>query len=381
MKRSVILALQYFTYFGILGLYLPYFTLYCHHIGFSAPEIGLLSANRMLATAFFPILWGTLADRTGRRKPLYISCTLLSAAVWLLFFTTDQFLPMFLIMTAYGFFHAPLIAFIETFTMESLSHTPSAYGRIRVWGSISFITFTLLFGAASERAPGQHLIRWIAAGSLVQSMVSFTIPPSAEARSRRFCPHAVITLFSGHMRLFLLAAFLMLVSHGTYYGFFSIHLETLGFSPTFIGAAWAVASVAEMGVMIGSRHLFYHIPLHRVLTGAFFVTLVRWLILWAAPSAAGIFVSQVLHAITYGAFHMATILYMDRYAPPGLKTIGQSTLNAVTFGLGMAAGFVINGLGYETLGGRMFLVSAGVALAGAGCMLLSNRQVPNMPAP
>ncbi|MCK7511327.1 MAG: MFS transporter [Desulfobacterales bacterium] len=59
----------------------------------------------------------------------------------------------------------------------------------------------------------------------------------------------------------------MLVSHGAYYGFFSIHLATLGYTGTFIGGAWALASAAEIVAMLYSEAIFKRFALERVLTG------------------------------------------------------------------------------------------------------------------
>ena len=66
------IRLQYFVYFGVLGIYLPYFNLYCYHLGFSGTEIGSLSAARSVVLVVFPLLWGALADRLRRRRLLYV---------------------------------------------------------------------------------------------------------------------------------------------------------------------------------------------------------------------------------------------------------------------------------------------------------------------
>jgi PPP family 3-phenylpropionic acid transporter len=182
--------------------------------------------------------------------------------------------------------------------------------------------------------------------------------------------------------VFLASAFLMLVSHGTYYGFFSIHLADLGFGGAFIGAAWALAASAEILVMIRSDVLFKRFSLKRVLLFSFAVAVLRWLMLAASDSAALILTAQVLHAVTYGAFHMASILYIDRLMPENAKTLGQALNNAVTYGLGMMVGFFANGFFYESLGAHvLFALSALTALSGglvfaAGCLRRGNGSLP-----
>jgi PPP family 3-phenylpropionic acid transporter len=157
----------------------------------------------------------------------------------------------------------------------------------------------------------------------------------------------------------------MLVSHGAYYGFFSIHLETLGYTGTFIGASWALASAAEILAMLYSEAIFNRFALERVLLASFAAAVLRWWILGAATSAAVILLSQVLHAMTYGAFHMASILYMDRLAPAGAKNLGQALNNALTYGLGLMVGFFLNGYLYGVTGSfGLFQVSALIAMTG-----------------
>jgi PPP family 3-phenylpropionic acid transporter len=165
--------------------------------------------------------------------------------------------------------------------------------------------------------------------------------------------------------LFLSSGFLMLVSHGAYYGFFSIHLENLGYSRTFIGLAWAVASLAEILIMVKSELIFKRYALEKVLVFSFAVAALRWILLYFARAPVLILSSQVLHAVTYGTFHIASILCIDRLAPKQAKTIGQAVNNAVQYGLGLMVGFFLNGFLYERIGSAaLFLMSAGIAIVG-----------------
>ena len=167
--------------------------------------------------------------------------------------------------------------------------------------------------------------------------------------------------------VFLFCGFLMLVSHGTYYAFFSIHLENLGLPSTFIGVAWAVAVAAEIIVMINSDRIFALLPLETVLLLSFAAAVLRWGLLYSCASPIVVLFSQMLHAGTYGTFHMASILYMDRLSPPQAKTLGQAANNAITYGLGLMVGFLLAGALFAPLGApRLFLFSAVLALVAGG---------------
>jgi PPP family 3-phenylpropionic acid transporter len=355
----------------VLGITLPYFNLYCYHIGLDGTQIGILSAIKSLLVIFSPVIWGTAADKYQIRRPLYIGCSIANSIVWAGYLFTEDFAWMFLITFISGIFFAPIISFLEAFTMDILGAEKKSYGRIRAWGSISFIVVVIGMGQLLDRYSVSVIIWLICIGAALQSLLSFMLPRVVIAKEK-FWVSQWKAFFNRQVLLFLLCAFMMLVSHGTYYGFFSIHLETLGFDKSFIGLCWGLASTAEILVMIGSRKLFRRFSLETVLILSFIVATVRWSLLYAFHSWWVILLTQVMHAATYGAFHMASILYVDQLAPKHNKTLGQAINNAVTYGLGLMVGFLINGFLYEhTDSSKLFLMSAATALF-AGILFFSH---------
>ena len=376
---KLVIGSQYFLYFGVLGIYLPFFNLYCYHLGFSGLNIGILSAVRSVALVVFPIMWGVLADHLDARRPIYILCSFCSALIWMQYLFTVDFGPMLIITILFGMFYAPIISFLEAFTMDILGEEKKSYGRIRVWGSISFIVVVLVLGKIIDLYSVEIIVVLILAGSLMFSLISTQIPAIQPIKKKRLAKGAG-SLLEGRVLVFLFCAFLMLVSHGAYYGFFSIHLENLEYGSTFIGLTWALASAAEILVMIRSDQIFRRFSLQSVLIFSFMVAALRWFVLCFAQSAAVILLSQVLHAVTYGTFHIASILYIDRLTPDKAKTLGQAANNAVSYGLGLMVGFFISGYLYETSGSfTLFLISSLIALSGGlffwGFYLVDRRRI------
>jgi PPP family 3-phenylpropionic acid transporter len=364
---------QYFIYFGVLGIFLPYFNLYCYNLGFSGLQIGVLSGLRSVAMVIFPLIWGMLADRLNLRRPIYILCNFVSTALWVMFLFTAEFWPMLIITAFYGMFYSPIISFLEAVTMDVLGAEKKSYGRIRAWGSISFIVMVLVLGKIIDLYSVDIILILILAGSLMLAAISAGIPAIQAPKKDLLTPGAG-SLLEKRVIVFLFCAFLMLVSHGAYYGFFSIHLANMGYGSTFIGITWALASTAEILVMIKSDKIFSRFSLENVLFFSFLVAAFRWMILFFAHSVTLILLSQILHAVTYGTFHMASILYIDRLAPEKAKTLGQAVNNALTYGLGLMVGFFVNGYVYEITGSfTLFLMSSLIALAGG--LLLKSHQL------
>jgi PPP family 3-phenylpropionic acid transporter len=370
---KLVIGSQYFLYFGVMGVFLPYFNLYCYHLKFSGFQIGVLSGIRSIALVLFPLVWAGLADRFNIRRPIYIFCSFISTAIWAFYLYTTDFWAMLLITVFYGIFYSPIISFLEAFTMDVLGTEKKSYGKMRGWGTIAFIMTVLLLGKVIDIYSIEIIIILIFFGSLAQALISIKIPDIQIKKQTSFSSNAKV-LLKRPVIVFLFCAFLMLVSHGTYYGFYSIHLENLGYGKTFIGVSWALASIAEIIVMIKSDIIFKRFSTDNVLFFSFMVAVLRWLGLFFTTSPVIILFLQILHAVTYGTFHVSSILYIDSLTPDEGKTLGQAVNNAVTYGLGLMVGFFINGYLFETLGTfTLFMISSFIALGGG--LLLKCSQI------
>jgi len=361
---KLVISTQYFVYFGVMGIFLPYFNLYCYHLGFNGLQIGALSALRSMAMIVFPLLWGVLADRYQKRRAIYIGCNLMSAIIWAFYLLSGDFWFMLTVTIFYGIFFAPIISFLEAFSMEVLGPEKNSYGKVRAWGSISFIVIVVGIGKLIDLYSIRIILVLILAGSALMAAISVRVPEVRRHQGKSFREQAVAFL-NRRVMVFLICGFLMLVSHGAYYGFFSIHLEKLGYGSTFIGGCWALGSIAEIGVMIASKRIFRRFSLVHVLFFSFVAAALRWLALYQVQSALLIIMTQVLHAFSYGTFHMASILYMDMLAPIENKTLGQAVNNAVSYGSGLMMGFLLSGYLYERMEtAGIFLISSLIAAAG-----------------
>lgn len=377
---KLIIGSQYFLYFSVMGIFLPYFNLYCYHLKFSGFQIGALSAIRSVGLILFSLAWGALADRFKIRRPIYISCNFVSTAIWAFYFYTTDFWAMLVITVFYGIFYSPIISFLEAFTMDVLGTEKKSYGRLRAWGTIAFISTVIVLGRIIDLYSIEVILLLIFAVSIAQAVISTKIPDIQIKEQTSFSVNVKV-LLSPRFVVFLFCAFLMLVSHGTYYGFYSIHLENLGYGNTFIGISWALASIAEILVMLKSNSIFKRFSLDNVLVFSFLVAALRWLGLFFAVSPAALLLLQLFHAVTYGTFHVASILYIDSLTPDETKTLGQAVNNATTYGLGLMVGFFINGYLFEITGlFKLFMISSLIALSG-GVFLKSSQVLSRRAAP
>ncbi|MGD9212549.1 MAG: MFS transporter, partial [Desulfobacteraceae bacterium] len=203
-SKKFVVSTQYFFYFGGMGAFLPYFTLYCYQIGFSGTQIGNLSAARQVAMIIFPMIWGVLADRFSARRSIFIFCSIASVAVWALLLITADFWWMLVILTIYGIFYAPLIPFIEAFTMDVLKGREKSYGRMRLWGSIAFISMVLGLGWGIDQFSIAIILSVILTTHILQALFSLGIPHIDSVNTIPF-KTGVQYLFHGRFVIFMIS--------------------------------------------------------------------------------------------------------------------------------------------------------------------------------
>ena len=92
----------YLVYFAVIGAFLPYWSLYLEDQGFDKRAIGILTALTMLTRMLAPMVWGWLADRSGRHMRWVRLATFMEAvACCLLLWRPDQLWQMGLLMLFY----------------------------------------------------------------------------------------------------------------------------------------------------------------------------------------------------------------------------------------------------------------------------------------
>jgi len=370
---KIVLSAQYFMFFGIMGIALPYFNLYCYHKKLSGLEIGIIGSSRSLLIILFSLIWGVLADRYQNRRFLYILCQFLGACFCTLYLFADSFVSILCVTIIVSIFYAPLISFMEAFTMDLVGDNKHAYGNIRLWGSIQFILMVLIVGELLNHFPYFIIIQMIVFGYFIQAFVAITVPPS-QKKKKKIKKTSLIVFKKKNLILYLASSFLMLVSHGTYYAFSSIHLELLGAKSNEIAIYWALGSIAEIFVMFNSNRIFKRFQVESVLLFSVIIAAIRWLLMFYTTKVWYIIIIQLLHAFTYGTFHIAGILYIDRCMSENTKTTGQAVNNAVSYGLGLMTGSFINGYLFEAVGTHhAFIFSAIVAVLAGGILLGMNK--------
>lgn len=366
MRAALALIAVYFGSFAALGVYLPYFNLYLLHLGFTPWQIGVVAAMPPLFKILVPAAFGLVADRTGHGRLLIIAASAATTLSFAGFLVSTTFVSVLVVMVAFAVAWAPVLPLVEATTLETLDRLKRFdYGRIRLWGSLGFIAATLLMGVWLKSAPSDRVILYgILGGFAAATAAACAIPATRlPALASPVSAHAVrgLRALSG----FYVACLLMQFSHGTYYGFFSIWLESRGWAPWSLGALWTASIVVEVAFMFWSARAMGRIGAEGLFVVAFAAAVARWGVMSASPGLVGLVFAQGLHALTFGAFHVAAVTLVHRTAPASLRSTGQTLYSSLAYGVGSAGGSLLNGALYAAWGAApLFGLSALAAFGG-----------------
>ena len=368
----------YLCYFALLGATAPFLGLYFEYLGFSPARIGELVAIPMLMRCVAPNLWGWLGDRSGKRLLIVrigAFCTLASLS---LIFISKSYAWLALVMALHAFFWHAVLPQLEVITLAHLREQAARYTQIRLWGSIGFILTVVGLGALFERF-SLELYPWLLWAIIASIALSSCWVPDARPQTSALETTAagfLAQLCQPGVLVFYLCVGLMQLSHGPYYTFITIHLEHLGYSRGVIGWLWALGVLAEIVLFIYIPRLLQWVSLGQVLVASFLLAAVRWLLLgFLADQPSVLLLAQLLHAATFGSFHAAAILFVQRSFGAEQQGQGQA-LYAALAGVGGAAGALYAGYSWGSLGPSWtFALASLAALAAAVIMAL---QLPKL---
>lgn len=342
----------YLFYFALLGATAPFFGLYFAHLGFSPERIGELLAIPMLMRCLAPNLWGWLGDATGRRLAIVrlgAVCTLLSFS---LIFVERSYAWLALVMALHAFFWHAVLPQFEVITLAHLREQASRYSQLRLWGSVGFILAVSGLGMLFERV-GMQAWPWSIVLIMAGIVLASVWVPNAQPETRQEAVGRggfVRQLRRPGVLPFFFCVALMQLSHGPYYTFMSIHLEALGYSRGVIGLLWSLGVLAEIALFMVMTRVLARFSLRAILAASFAIAVLRWLLLGnLADQLAVLLFAQLLHAATFGAFHVAAIHFIQRSFGARQQGQGQA-LYATLSGIGGALGALYAGHSWTLLG-------------------------------
>lgn len=377
------IALFFTALFLVAGTKLPYLPVWLDWRGLTKAEIATITA----APLFLRIIAGPViamaADWWGDRRAAIIVLALGSFGAVCLLGAAESFWPILGVTLLAAIATTGLMPLAETMAMNGVRHGGLDYGRMRLWGSLSFIVAGFVAGAAiGGFGPGSVL--WLLIGgaslTLAAALVMPADPGRTEPGGRRFsAAEAIAFASSPRFLVFIVAAGAVQASHAVFYTFGVIEWQRQGLSATWASVLWAVGVGVEVGLFAVSRTVIDRVGARGLIMAGAAAGVVRWTCMAFDPPLWGLVSLQALHGLTFGAAHLGALHFMGESVPPAQAGTAQALYASVTAGIGLGLATLLAGPLYSAWGGRSYLAMALLAAVGlsAGWVLGRMRHEKN----
>jgi PPP family 3-phenylpropionic acid transporter len=368
------LSLFYGAFFLAGGVQLPFWPVWLASRGLGPGEIGaLLAIGQWVKVAAVP-LTGGLADRSGDPRRVMLLLAVVCVAGYLFCIPAHGFATLTLLNALTVACLASILPIGEALALSFAAGGKLQYGRVRMWGTLSFILTTLLGGRMLE-GRGPDTILYLIIGLTALNLLSCAFLPRAATHLHDAQPGAWRRLLNLRNFVFLAALTLNTASHSVYYAFGSIHWQSQGFSNVTIAWLWAEGAMAEAVLFYFGAKAVERLGLAPLLVLGTSCGVLRWTVLAFTASLPVLLLVQLLHAGTIAAAGLAAMAYLSRDLPPRYDATGQAVFAAVNSAVGLGVFMLAAGVLYGAFGGLAYLAMAFLSALAAALALLLGRML------
>jgi PPP family 3-phenylpropionic acid transporter len=371
------LALFYGAIFGLLGAYLPFFTVWLKAVGIEASWIGIITAVPAVTRfTVLPLVTGLAERRQSLRNAIII--TAFATALGLTVVGTQH--QTFLVLVAFAAtccLWTPMAPLTDAYALRGVSHYGLNYGPLRLWGSVAFVVGALACGLLVDVIAPEHLIWVIAVVAGLSAMASLGLRPVDGLKKADVMQRGAGALLSdpGFLAIVLSSA-LIQGSHAAYYIFASIVWKQSGLGGLTIAGLWSLGVLAEIVLFALSPR--FTLPYAVLVVIGALSAVARWIITAQDPPIAILAVVQLAHGLTFGLTQVGTMGLLVHHVPGHVMARGQGYL-AACGGIVASSTSVLCGIVYARYGQGVYYVMAAMALSGAVLMWLARHRLADHP--
>lgn len=356
----------YFTcFFFIWGIFLPFWGTWLASKGVSPEQIGSLFSLGLVLRFVSNI--GLLPRLKTAKAPLQMVCYLtFSALICLVLLTYFQgWYALAAATLLLNFLMAPMVPLGDIIGTRLVKQININYGKVRLWGSVSFIIGSTCVGWAIGEF-GHDSILWLIIIAVFFNYVLSLIKLTPQLHEQNLASKSSGTGIFALMKqpeviYFILIMGLIQGSHAAYYSFSAIYWDSMGISEFNIALLWGIAVAAEVLLMRFNDRLFATWSIKQMCLLALIAGLIRWFVLSQTTNLAILMLVQTFHAFTFALAHLAAMRFIA-IQKEYLMVSYQTVYSGVALGLIMALLTFISGWLYQAQDGSVFMIMAAIML-------------------
>ncbi|MET0356156.1 MAG: MFS transporter, partial [Cellvibrio sp.] len=343
----------------VVGSLTPYWGVYLKSLGYSSKDVGVIGAIILGTRIIAPNFWGWLADKTQRRLRIIHLGSAMAFVCFTGVLIGQSYAWLVIVISCYTFFWHAVLPQFEVITLGYLQGQYQRYGQIRLWGSLGFMAAVVGLGWLFDFLSIKLLPIAILSFLVLIWLSSFSLKETSTTKHAESSTGFLQLVFHPAILSFLLASFLLQVSHGPYYTFYSLYLtENYGYSSTATGLLWALGVMAEVCIFILMPKILQRFDVRSLLLLTFAITAIRWLLIgYCAHWLWVLLFAQLLHAVSFGVAHAVSMEIVRTRFTGAHQGQGQALYSSFGFGAGGALGALIGAFVWDYSANMTFLIS------------------------
>lgn len=358
----------------ISGTQTPYLPVWLDWSGLSAREIAIVMAAPMFARVAVTPAIAFAADHFGDHRRFLIGLAWAGLAALIALTQSATFWPILVLTLLFALATSTIMPLTDTVAMSGVRAAGLDYGRMRLWGSLSFIVASFCGGWVVDRLGAGSAIWLVVAGGILTVAAAHGLArpiglgrlKAATTPPRIKIADAVGLLHSRVFLVFLLAVGAVQGAHAVFYTFGTLHWGAQGLSNAWAGALWAIGVMVEIALLAFSGAVVRRIgAIELIILGAG-ASVIRWVAMGFDPPLALLIPLQVLHGVTFGGTHIGAIYFMAKAVPEQYSGTAQALYASVTAGVALGGAMLLAGQLYAEHGGRAYWAMAVLAAIGLG---------------
>ncbi|MBJ3783873.1 MFS transporter [Devosia sediminis] len=376
-------SIYQFTVYLPGGVASVFLGIWLNEHGLPADQIGIINALPTLALLLLNMIVGRVADRADDWRTALIVISMVSALAPLPLYFVSEFWGILLVWCLCATSNGLVAPVIDAATVRMARRNGSDFGAIRAWATVGYIVGAGGLGLLLNLLGSAAFVSLYVAMVVLRAVLSFLLPrfraPSPKVTLADAAPDAVPSKLRDALQPWFvlpLLAFALVNSSNAIIGSFGALLwHENGIPSYFLGPLLGFAAVGEAVLMFAWRRFGGRVTARNMILAGAIAGLVRFTIMAFNPPVEVLFMTQLLHAFSFGMGYFGVVHFIANWTNEANAAEAQGFANMLNQAMAMTA-LVVFGVLVEFFGAQAFFYSTVTSLLAVCCVLLSLKLRP-----
>ena len=358
-----------------------YLTVFLQLIGFSATNIGIISAFNSGVGIVSQPFWGAMSDKLRSVKKVLILCIAVSSVAYAIIpFVSEMQLgrinAIFFFAPIVFFFQTPTMNLFDNFMVRSAAVNKLDYGAIRAFGALSYAAMGLILGFILP-STGIEVTFYASVLFIIPPLIMIGLSYGADSENGKKNLTFKEMRFGQIAKSYYLMAFIIFtvalrIPNVCAHTFLPYLVAAVGENTAQIGFITGFRAFVEVPAMLLLKPLSKKVPMQYLLVCSGLLYGVADILNSMAVNMTMLIAISVIHGVANGLMLTASVRLVFILAPEHLKATAQTLMGAAGAIAGIIGSLIGGGL-VDTIGVQKFYFIMGtISIASAILYAASN---------